>query len=44
VLPTLAGALMLMAAVLIPKTALRSTQREAPDEVAAVLGPPVAMH
>jgi hypothetical protein len=44
VLPTIAGALVLLSAVLIPKAALRTTQREATDEAAAVLGPPVAMH
>jgi EmrB/QacA subfamily drug resistance transporter len=44
VLPTIAGLLVLLCAGLIPKTALRSTQREAPDEATAVLGPPVAMH
>jgi EmrB/QacA subfamily drug resistance transporter len=44
VLPTIAGAAMLISAVLIPKMPLRSTQREAPEEAAAVLGPPVALH
>jgi MFS family permease len=44
VLPTIAGAAALVIALLIPKTPLRSTQRESPDEAVAVLAPPVAMH
>jgi phosphate/sulfate permease len=33
-LPTLAGAVVLISALLIPKTLLRATQREAPEEIA----------
>jgi EmrB/QacA subfamily drug resistance transporter len=43
-LPTLAALAVLVSAVLIPKMPLRSTQREAPDEIAAALGPKVAAH
>jgi EmrB/QacA subfamily drug resistance transporter len=41
-LPALAALAVLVSAVLIPKMPLRTTQREAPDETAAVLGPRVA--
>jgi MFS family permease len=41
-LPALAALVVLVSAVLIPKTPLRTTQREAHDETAAVLGPRVA--
>ena len=43
-LPTLAGAAVLVAALLMPKTALRTTHHEPADESVALLGPSMAQH
>jgi MFS family permease len=43
-LPTLAGVAVLLAALFMPKTPLRTTHHEPTDESAAVLGPSLAQH
>jgi EmrB/QacA subfamily drug resistance transporter len=43
-LPALAGATVLLAAIFMPKTPLRTTHHEPTDESAAVLGPSMAQH
>ena len=43
-LPTLAGVAVLLAALFMPKTPLRTTHHEPTDASAAVLGPSLAQH